>query len=75
MKTKFIKCNDENGKEIIIRADTICAIKQNTYHSCINGVIKSDWTAKVVLIGGSEICLSTSYGSIIAEWTEASLYE
>lgn len=75
MKTKFIKCQDKNGKEIIIRADMICAVEQNTYNNCLNGIIKTEWTAKVILVGGNEICLSTQYDIIIKQWTEASLYE
>lgn len=74
MTPKFIKCRNKDGKEIIIRLDMICAIEQNTYSYIINE-LKVEWTTKVILIGGNEICLSTPYESIVKEWTESSLYE
>jgi len=74
MTPKFIKCRDKNGKEIIIRLDMICAIEQNTYNDGIN-TISPGWTAKVILIGGNEIFLSTPYVSIVSKWAEAIPYE
>jgi len=74
MTPKFIKCRDKNGKEIIIRIDMICAIEQNTYNDGIN-TISPGWTAKVILIGGNEIFLSTPYVSIVSKWAEAIPYE
>ena len=74
MTPKFIKCRNKDDKEIIIRLDMICAIEQNTYSNIINE-LKVEWTTKVILIGGNEICLSTPYESVVSKWTESSLYE
>ena len=76
MKTKFIKCTIAvGGPEMLIRADTIAAVTQESFFENVYGNTEQYWTAKIIMTSGKEISLKESYDSIIKEWTEASLYE
>ena len=82
MKTKFIKGTTDGsvqgevgGREILIRADMIAAVTQYATIDKPYGNMKQYWTTKVIMTSGKEISLRDLYNSIVAEWTEASLYE
>lgn len=76
MKTKFIKCTIAGqGREILIRADAIAAVTQNSLYEPHYSSGGQYWTAKIIITSGKEFELNDPYDSIIKQWKEASLYE